>query len=148
MSVREVVTTPIATKLGIPKNVQQEINSFLMKPRHYYSYIYGVKPRFEAYELCLAAIDNAGSGMDNDVLDKWGARKGSDNPVFWLLVYELSDDFLRWKTYGIQLSRSYKVVSQHLLGTEELLQEFFFGGSPQPLKELFLDYYEGVMLRN
>ena len=80
-----------------------------MKPRDYYSYIHGARPRFEAYNLCLAAIDNAGSSMENDVL---GDRTGCDQNVFWILVYELADDFLRWNTYGIQLSRDFKTISQ------------------------------------
>ena len=101
--------TRVAKKLKLPKELEIRVNSFLMKPRNYYSYIRGAKPRFEAYNLCLAAIDNAGSQTENDVL---GDRTGSDQNVFWIVVYELAMDFLRWNTYGIQLSRDFKTISQ------------------------------------
>ena len=113
--------TRVAKKLKLPTDLAQRVNSFLMKPRNYHSYVRGAKPRFEAYNLCLAAIDNAGSLSANDVV---GDRMGSDQNVFWILVYELADDFLRWKTYGTQLSRDFKTISRKENMTSEFRDRF------------------------
>ena len=69
--------------------MQQLVNSFNMKPRHFYELIHGKKPRYEAYEMCLFLIDYAASGIPfTDVeeiivkMQRVGAEFGDKNIIY------------------------------------------------------------------
>ena len=55
----QFLSNRVAKKLRLCKSVEQHVNSFNMKPRHFYDYVHGERQRYVAYTLCLASIVNA-----------------------------------------------------------------------------------------
>ena len=103
----------LAKKMKLGLDAERLINSFLMKPRDYYSYIHGARPRFEAYNLCLAAIENA-SGFPKR---KGCVYRGSAGQYFLDVAQGVAADFLKLIRFGVQLSSCFKTISrkQYLL---------------------------------
>jgi len=58
-----LITPRAAKRQKLSEDVQHTINSYLLKPRHFYELIHGKKPRWEAYEMCLFLIDYAAQGI-------------------------------------------------------------------------------------
>ena len=105
------LTTPVAKRLKLSKELQQYVNKFLIKPRDYYNYVHGTPPRHKAYTLCLAAIERFDYDLDLML---------SSGILTW--VQEFAKELSKLERYGVKLSSSSQTISRKSLVLMQLGQ--------------------------
>ena len=114
------VTTRLAKKLKLEKDVQRILNSFNMRPRDFYTYVHGQPHRHQAYLLCLAAIEFAGKDV-REKYHKQGLNLAyQDIPYLSEVSYSFAGRLERWRRFGLAFSNCYKTIAQKSKFHEEL----------------------------